>query len=270
MMGPEKQVSNAPIYESQYSTNWGGYQYYTPNNQVLQSVSTYMNVATISMPPSDQVDSSVDQVGSAWIGISPQTGGGGGLAQTGYSRDATTSAQYYLFWEFYPVNAEQYYYSNGNPVTLSSGNTLAVSMNLYSSVVYFSVQNGANFYSTSFSLPSQYSGYSPIYYQQIVEAYSYGSTIQQIAEVSNVNFENTGVQTTSGNIYSSTDLYNQSDYLSIILEQWPNPWYQFWYHNHNINNNYIMQPGTYYGIALYGYQQESWITSEYSYSYVNG
>jgi hypothetical protein len=232
------------------STNWAGIEDYVPYlifwRQAITEVDSTITISTISMPPSSQVCSQVDQVMCSWIGISNGAGGTGGLAQTGYTRDATGNSQYYLFYEVYPYNSMQEVWNGGEVAAVSPGQTVHFYIQQSGSTWDFTadVSNG-NQYTTEVTY--SFTGY---YVQSMTEAYSANGIIQQIAEFSNVYFES-GVFTSGGTQYSIPSWGNYNVYRMDQQSNVQNPSDVISYFSGN--NIYT-----------------EWYNSYYSYSYVNG
>lgn len=258
------------------SSNWGGYVYdyvtgwwILSSNQQMTAMASNINVAAITMPPYytdsslkqySQADPGVQQNAAMWIGISNGEQGTGGLAQVGYTRDASyypsndfssanSNAPYYLWYEYYP-NTPMIHFA-GNP-TVSPGQVVDFTVQQSSTLFTFEFYNyntgssGTVSYTVS-SAPTMYFG------DTVVEATTIGSTVQQIARFSNVNFEGTTIYSDGSNM-QVTQLHNSSTYYDITMEQSGT--------TANTQSNYIMQTGT-YDTSLFGYPQITWLTSDY-------
>lgn len=242
------------------SGNWAGYEFYDGNS--ITSAAANFNVATITMPPSTQVNSSVNQVASVWVGLSNSAGGNGGLAQTGYATDATpgsNSFNYNLWYEVYdlgtPVSMPMTNYG-GNP-TASPGNIIDATVQQNGNSWDFEIYNYNNSqtYTASHSMVYFFFfnyQFNANFNQYIVEVYKSGTVIQQIAQFNPaINFEGATMYS-NGATQFITNLYNSSNYNEYVLYQNP--------YSPNIYAHYIMQFGT-YDTSLYGYSGNSWSNS---------
>ena len=275
-------LSSSPLQEmtgcqapSGDSCNWAGYQFYSgyalgSQNEITASTAN-IKVPTVSLAPAgtESVHSgnSVPMYVDSWIGISPNSGGGGGLVQTGFYKDANTTSSYVLWWELYPVNSGgsvQYTAgecSNSAVGTTSPGDILSLTITTYSSTWYFDTYD----YNSTVSCSTSYShSETPYYAQFIVEAPAYSSNlyISQIAKFSGpVNFEGAQVDIA---YYGSTpddvtNLYNNGWYSQSQLSQ----------HTSNLNTqeSYSTSTGTYY-TSISGYPVVTWENSNYNWAYV--
>ncbi len=256
---------NAPSSSSSYSsTNWAGYGMYLKGGffnlfkQTITANSANTQVVGMEMPPSNQVDNSVAQVATAWIGVSNFWNGDSGLAQTGYCRDVSADSGYSLFYEDYNSGV-----SNPQPTqcypsspTVSPGNILDMTVQASGSNWDFEIYN----YNTSMTYiatvssstdtPS-FSGYNALY---ILEAYSIGGAVQQIAKLSSpVNFEGQTFYSDNSVRYA-TVMYNNGWYNQFTMEQNGN--------TVNVQSSYVMQQGS-YQTNLFGYSHDEWQSSVY-------
>lgn len=260
---------SSETYSNQYHTNvnWAGYGFYLKGGflniykQKITANAVNTNVVGIVMPPSNQVDYSVHQVATVWASIANGWQGNNGLAQTGYFRDATTNSGYKLFYEDYNSgvsNPQPMEYYPGNPtvspnqildITIqASGNNWDFSIDNYNTNTMYTVTQAPE--SSPYDIPA-FTGYNA---QYIVEAYSIGGVVQQIAELqSKLNFE---AQTfySNGAVRYATDMYNNGWFDQFTIAQNGN--------TVNIQPSYVMQYGTYY-TNLYGYSQDTWQSSVY-------
>lgn len=255
---------NSFASSSHGSVNWAGYGMYLKGGflniykQAISDNAANTQVVGIEMPPSSQVDSSVDQVATAWIAVSNVWDGSNGLAQTGYLRCATTNSGYNLFYEDYNSGVSspqpvQYY---PNDPTVSPGNILDMTVQASNNNWDFEIYN----YNTSTAYtavvsPStdtpSFTGYNALY---ILEAYSNGGTIQQIAKLTSpVRFEGQTFYS-DGSVRYATDMYNNSWYNEFTMEQNGN--------TINVQPSYVMQQGN-YQTNIYGYSEDTWQSSVY-------
>jgi hypothetical protein len=106
-----------------YVENYAGYELWGPGSglPVWAKTAVETQVGTFSTPPQapQNVPSGVtiDPVSSVWVGLSPQSGGDGGLLQTGYQIDTKNpnNGDYDLWYEFYPSTDEIPFLANTAP-----------------------------------------------------------------------------------------------------------------------------------------------------------
>lgn len=260
------------------SNNWSGWEFSIPNWYIYYT-SSDTQVKQFTNPGTGQCCVPwwihIDPVGSAWTGLSAGSGGTGGLWQTGYEWDTTgwspSNSQYYpLFVEFYPyINTFNY---PGNPsVKISDWLSLGLGYDgwqcndCYYADVY-------DYTSGNYWWTWQNLAYTSCWLwwcstenlwpngdaQTIVEAFEYGSQIQQIAKYDPVYFEDTWLCNLYGSCWSAeTAVVSWGTYTIYNLAQtsWPSC------SSANTAQNWIYGYG-YSGV--YGYSKESWSNSNYN------
>jgi hypothetical protein len=251
-----------PLF-SMTSTNWAGYETWQSGETIDQALAT-ANIPSISNPPANQIDATVHQVANAWIGMSPLAGGGGGLIQTGFTRDVTNNEAYDFWWELFPKNFSQAYTAAECGTGITHG---AVGDSVQEGVSQSGgSNNGFSIYditSNDLCTASFTQAETPVYAQAVVEAFGYctnhQSIIQQIADLgSTVTFGSGSVEAVASggqkNVETFNFLYNQGWYTNYLLQQNTIP-------SQNILNGYDYTAG---GPTM------SWQNSWYNYNYVNG
>ena len=274
-------LTSIPLEQSASMTspNWGGYEFYDVTNcgifgctyLQLTTATTNLDVPTIQAPPSGTVNNyyfhTIHRVATIWAGLAAQAGGNGGLAQTGVIRDVNNNDPYNLFYELFgcgsncPLQNVVHYSSNqcsSGSTQTSPGDILSPTVSQSGSTFYFSTYD----YNTGDSCFASYNYSEATYFATfIVEAFTEGSTIQQIAQFSpTVNFENGQVYVPSQSSYVTlTSLYNSGYSNRYDMSQ---DWF-----TSNTFESYSTAQGTYY-TTIVGYPQATWQSSNYDWLYI--
>lgn len=179
------------------NNSWAAYELYTPSLNTLWYASEWTKVQPLTTPSTGPLHvpsgTTVDPVGSVWAGLSPSSGGFGGLLQTGYITDTkgTYNIGYAcpngLWWELYPT------YASIVPYVTWRGNICASAWD----VLWMEARNAGAFWwwtqlytyvydyhlgYGSTAAPTTSSGWSPRYAQGIVEANGVSGVLQQLPE----------------------------------------------------------------------------------------
>lgn len=188
LVGPVSTSSVAHV-ECNNSCNWAGNDFYQCCYSSLLSTNAIVNTPTIENPPSGQKNGNgMHIVASIWVGMSPSSGGGGGLIQTGYSYDVTQGGHYQFWYENYPSIFSTDYTSGqcGNGRTYANpGDSVQESVEQSGNNNEFSIYDST---SNVLCQASYNHAETPVYAEAIVEAFAYcfsgHQDIQQIAELS--------------------------------------------------------------------------------------
>jgi hypothetical protein len=251
---------------------WGGYELYadysvTHSQNALTASTATFEVPTISLvasgTTSQHLGNNVYDEVAAWIGLSPDHGGSGGLIQTGVFDAVNQSTGYELVYQIYGVTSLSQYAaggcSNSQVGTTGPGDQVNLSITTSGSTWYFESYD----YSTSqLCQANATSSETPYYAQFIVEAPTTYGDVQQIAKLSGaVNFEGAQVDVV---YYGSTpvdvtDLYNLGWYYQDTLNQYSG--------NANTAESYSSATGT-YNTNIVGYPVVTYQNSNYNWDYV--
>jgi hypothetical protein len=245
------------------SANWAGYDFYQCCNGALLDAFATVNTPTIENPPAGQIyGNGIHVVASVWVGISPDSNGGGGLIQTGYGHDVTAGGHYQFWYQNPPAIQYEQYYTAGE---CGNGRTYA---NPGDSVQEYVGQNGNNnefqiYDSTSdvVCTASYTHAETPYYAEAIVEAFSICQSghlnIQQIAELSTTTTFGSGYidyasGQPGGELESWNFLHSNGWYITSILQQSSST-------TQNIQDSYSSTAGG---------PQMTWQNSDYNYNWV--
>jgi hypothetical protein len=271
------QVESHPlIYQQGLSTNWGGWEFWCSpgcsgaSTTALGGVAADGIVPTISVPPQAPQNVPrgffIDAVASWWVGLSPQTGGGGGLLQTGYETDATNHARgfYTPWWELTP-GAQQNYMGG---TSLAAGDFVLADIQWQTSgqwlvMVYDQTQHKG--WSQLVTAPG---GWLPYRAQHITEAFSIGEQglliTQQIAQFQGATQFRDSLVCSYG-VYE----YCSSGWLQYHVGQYAD-WYISQYCAFNFLgcwvNGHNADPSMPYGYGQY-YPSVGWATSTFDWNY---
>jgi hypothetical protein len=258
------------------SVNWGGWSFWGPSSPYLNSVNTDEVVPTVSVDSSYSV-SGVDQVATVWNGL---TNSAGYLLQDGFLTDASDPSEYNgaPFWEFACPPGDSC--PDQNVAHTDLGMSAARPGDQFSNEVGWSgieywwdeslsdYTTGAHSL-TSFTVQPIINGFHPQWTAEIVEAFEYGSTIQQIAEFSQVDFYDVSLcPSGGGSCYTSYSQYDGSSNVYQLTQNCAE-----WFLGDcisvldNTDQDYNDAYGGYWGD--YGYPDVSWVSSSYDYDYVN-
>jgi len=265
-------VSRYPLTRASMidSANWAGWSFWGSGTPQLNGVQSDENVPTISVPPQGN-GGTVDAVVSTWIGLTGKNSND--ILQTGFARDATNpnNWNYNMWYEFYPYN----YMTPYSPsITVAPGNDVWEAINWQGGLTWtlnvddFTTGKGILLTLDLANLGA--SSFVPYYTDFIVEAYSSSNGIQQIAEFTPaVNFYDTEFCTYNGQTCYTSYTAGSANTNIYQLQQNCNQFLGLCYSNiDNTNQVYTNGYGGYFG--GYGYPDVSWVTSSYSYTFVNG
>ena len=261
------------------SSNWSGFEFYNPSGTVSQA---YVNTNVQKTKPPNMGPccvpywATVNPEASSWLGISPFPGGRGGLWQTGWDGTPSTPTYCYPIWyEFYPQMPTWQSYPNHPCVR--TGDEVQLDLFEYNSMVW-----GASYYDFQLGTFDQVvmnlgwqrciqifwddicytNPYVPAFIQDIVEAPTASvngvATVQQIPSYEPILFSDE-IFDFHGTVHDANWAYTNGYFTIYTLDQ-----------NCGISNtaqNWINGYG--YGangaVALFGYWQDTWITSAYNY-----
>jgi hypothetical protein len=278
--GPYSMVAKALFEGYGYvGANWAGYEFWWSSGGsklTLWRDAAYTKVVSMSNPGTSTQKNvppgiTVDAIGAAWVGLSPNFDGSGGLFQTGYIYDASNPSSgtrctgasngcnNNLWYEYYPNIAITGY--SGNP-QVASGNVLDEEPfnggSGYWTAEIYDYTTG-NTWTASYYVGTSW---APTYATGIMEATQYGR-IQQIPDFSSaVDFEYGSLQTTSScrNTCVPWDsFYNGGTYNSFQINQELNVL--------NTNEAFAHCTGYVNGGSTTCYQV-TWSSSAYDYNYV--
>lgn len=281
--GPHAWQGRTPSYTQMCGTsgqtwttsNWAGYEFWDGSQSLygLNSIGLTVPMTTAVGQQVNPPHVTIDSVGAAWVGLEDSLAAStGSLLQTGWTYDASypgdgwcvgfsQSCDYGLWYEHFPSSAQPY---SGDP-KVSSGDIIEPTIIQQSNHNYYLVSifddSTGNTYSTLYNI-----GYSwnPHYAAYMVEAPPYaGGTQSQIADFSGnpIQFENANLCVVSlgGCSYTPHQAYSAGNYRDDQLNQ----------ENGVTNTLEQFVYGPSYWQQMIWYPEVEWLSSGYSYCYVN-